>query len=204
MYPDLPDSYKNAHNCYKASRVHRFFCEIFLIPNEYDFQPFTVMAISSFVEFRNSVLWQPIANKVVIFNFKKVSHTWSFSVYSVFLLTLTKSGTPIEISFCHFDNFNHPWRDQPVSLYMKHVMTEFLFVSKCSPCLHCIYSDTLSTAKWSIQTVKKHMFCRKRAISRIINCYTAVGQLRGPQGAICASKVPKPHRRPSLFWTCQT
>ena len=60
------------------------------------------------------------------------------------------------------------------------------------PCLHCICSDRLSTAKWSIQTAEKHMFYRKRAISRIINCYTAVGQLRGSQGAICASKIPNP------------
>ena len=32
-------------------------------------------------------------------------------LYSINFLTLTQSGTPIEISLCYFNNFNHPQRD---------------------------------------------------------------------------------------------
>ena len=39
---------------------------------------------------------------------------------------------------------------------------------------------------------KTYVLQKKGHYSRIINCYTAVGQLRGSQGAICASKIPKP------------
>ena len=46
-----------------------------------------------------------------------------FFVYSIFFLTWTQSGTPIEISLCYFNNYNHLQRDYPISFRMKHVIT---------------------------------------------------------------------------------
>ena len=40
-----------------------------------------------------------------------------------FFLTWTQSGTPVEISLCYFNNFNHPQRDWPISFRMKYVIT---------------------------------------------------------------------------------
>ena len=45
------------------------------------------------------------------------------SLYSIFFLTWTQSGTPIEISLCYFYNFNHPQKDWPISFRMKYVIT---------------------------------------------------------------------------------
>ena len=41
----------------------------------------------------------------------------------VLFLTRTQSGTPVEISLCYFDNFNHPQGDWPISFRMKRVIT---------------------------------------------------------------------------------
>ena len=38
-------------------------------------------------------------------------------------LTWTQSRTPVEISLCYFNNFNHPQRDQPNLFRMKYVIT---------------------------------------------------------------------------------
>ena len=47
-------------------------------------------------------------------------HTSSLTI--VFFLTRIQCGTPIEISLCYFDNFNHPQRDWPISFGMKYVI----------------------------------------------------------------------------------
>ena len=51
------------------------------------------------------------SQRIKIINANLVDNSDFILKYSIFFLTSTQSGTPIEISLCYFNNFNHPQRD---------------------------------------------------------------------------------------------
>ena len=68
--------------------------------------------------------------------------TWSFSVYSVFLLTLTKCGTPIEISLCHFNNFQSPSKG-PANFILYETCNDRIPFLSVNAVLVCIVSTVI-------------------------------------------------------------